>query len=123
MELIVKNTCPICGGDTVVTEFTCNQCHSTVQGRFSLNKFSKLTDEQMWMVERFLFHRGSLKDLGHEMGISYPTVRNKLEEVVEALGYRPKADGDDASREEILNKLRDKEITADEAVELLRGKP
>lgn len=54
------------------------------------------------------------------MGISYPTVRNKLDEIVTALGYKTKKDPSGPDREEILRRLADKEITTDEAVELLK---
>lgn len=118
MNLEVRGNCPICGGKTHVTRYQCEACHSTIEGKFTLNKFSRLTEEQLYIAELFLLHRGNMKEMEKALGISYPTVRNKLEDIIGALGHKVKPG--DSDREEILRKLADKEITADEAVELLR---
>ncbi len=120
MDLEVRGTCPLCGGETYVTRFQCSQCQSTIEGEFSLNKFSKLTEEQQHITELFLLNRGNMKEMEKALGISYPTVRNKLDEIVTALGYKTKKDPSGPDREEILRRLADKEITTDEAVELLK---
>lgn len=118
MDLEVRGNCPLCGGETYVTRYQCGQCQSTIEGEFSLNKFNRLSEEQLHIVELFLLHRGNMKEMEKALGISYPTVRNKLEEIVEALGHTVKKG--EVDREEILRRLADKEITTDEAVELLR---
>ncbi len=55
------------------------------------------------------------------MGISYPTVRNKLEDIIKALGYSPKYNEPAINQKEILKKLSDGEISAEEALKLLKG--
>ena len=118
MDLEVRGNCSLCGGETYVTRYQCTQCLSSIEGEFRLNKFSKLTDEQLHMVELFLLHRGNMKEMEKALGISYPTVRNKLEDIVEALGHKVKKG--EVDREDILRQLANKEITTNEAVELLR---
>lgn len=120
MKPEIKGQCPICGGENHVTRFQCTKCHTAVEGEFVLNKFSKLSEEQLRIVELFLLHRGNMKEMEKSLNISYPTVRNKLEEIVETLGHTTKKHELANSREEILQKLSAKEITADEAVELLK---
>lgn len=65
----------------------------------------------------FLRKRGSIKDVGEELGISYPTVRNKLDKVIKSLGGKV---DNEQSRLDILNMLNNGEITAEEAKELLK---
>lgn len=111
--------CPICNHEMSVTKLHCNYCETTIEGNFSLCKFCKLTDEQKNFVEVFIKNRGNIKEIEKELGISYPTVRNKLENVIEALGYSAKY-GPKVDKKEILGKLSSGDITAEEAVQLLK---
>ncbi len=120
MDLEVRGLCPLCGGETYVTRYQCSQCQSTIEGEFSLNRFSKLSQEQLEIVSLFLINRGNMKEMEKALGISYPTVRNKLDDIVLALGYKTKKDNQGPDREEILRRLAAKEISTDEAVELLK---
>jgi hypothetical protein len=81
--------------------------------------------DQQEFVEVFIKCRGNIKEVEKELGISYPTVRGRLEAVIENLGYRPepipKTDPEVArKRKEILDALNNGEITAEEAVALLK---
>ena len=113
--------CPVCGGELHVTKLSCNKCHTSIEGSFSLCKFCKLSDEQKEFVEIFIKSRGNIKEIEKEMGISYPTVRGKLENVIEALGYSPKYSEPKVDKKEVLKKLSEGEITSDEALKLLQG--
>jgi hypothetical protein len=119
MKKEVIGKCPVCNHETNVTELHCSYCNTTIKGNFHLCKFCTLNDEQKHFVEVFIKNRGNIKEIEKELGISYPTVRNKLENVIEALGYTakytPKVD-----RKEVLAKLSAGEITAEEAVKLLK---
>ena len=69
----------------------------------------------------FLKCQGNIKALEKEMSISYPTVKKLLNEVLVTLGYdQVKEDKDSLRRREILEKLANKEISFDEANEMLR---
>ncbi len=111
--------CPVCGHGMEINKLHCNYCDTSIEGKFSLCKFCKLKDEQKFFVEVFIKNRGNIKEIEKELGISYPTVRNKLEDVIEALGYNakysPKID-----KKSILNKLSSGEISAEEAVKMLK---
>ncbi|SHH80197.1 hypothetical protein SAMN02745180_01113 [Sporanaerobacter acetigenes DSM 13106] len=118
-EVIGK--CPVCGNEMEVTKLSCNSCGTSIEGHFSLCKFCKLSDEQKDFVEVFIKNRGNIKEIEKELGISYPTVRNKLESVIEALGYSPKYNVPNINKKEILEKLSNGEITSEEAINLLKG--
>lgn len=121
MKKEVLGKCPVCGSELHVTKLGCNNCHTSIEGNFSLCKFCKLTDEQKNFVEIFIKSRGNIKEIEKEMGISYPTVRGKLENVIEALGYSPKYTAPEVDKKEILKKLSSGEITSEEAIKLLQG--
>lgn len=119
MKKEVIGRCPVCNNELNVTKLHCDYCNTTIESKFSLCKFCKLNDEQKYFVEVFIKNRGNIKEIEKELGISYPTVRNKLENVIEALGYSPKYTPK-IDRKEILAKLSTGEITAKEAVKLLK---
>jgi len=119
--------CPVCNSEMVVTRLRCTHCDTALEGTFELSKFARLTREQLDFVETFLRCRGNIKEVERELGISYPTVRGRLENVLEALGYRvdPAAaeevtQGKQARRKEILDALNRGEISSEEALKQLK---
>ncbi|HHV27664.1 MAG TPA: DUF2089 domain-containing protein [Tissierellia bacterium] len=112
--------CPVCGKPMEVTKLSCNHCDTHIEGHFTLCKFCKLNDEQKHFVEVFIKNRGNIKEIEKELGISYPTVRNKLENIIEALGYSPKYNSN-INKKEVLEKLSAGEITSEEAIKLLKN--
>ena len=81
--------CPLCNGQLEPAKLRCTSCEMTMEGRFPSSRLSLLSSEQQQFVEAFLVSRGNIKEVEKELGISYPTVRKKLDEIVEALGYAP----------------------------------
>jgi len=113
-------TCPVCQSSLEVTELHCHTCDTTIRGHFTQSKLASLNEEQLMFVEVFIKSRGNIKEVERELGVSYPTVRGKLESVIEALGYRPEKVNQSANRrKEILNKLEQGGITTEEALRLL----
>lgn len=121
MNREVIGKCPVCGDELEVTKLSCNYCGTSIEGHFSLCKFCKLSDEQKAFIEIFVKNRGNIKEIEKEMGISYPTVRNKLENVIESLGYNPKYTVPNVNKKEVLEKLSNGEITSEEAIKLLKS--
>jgi hypothetical protein len=80
-----------------------------------------LTPEQRHFVEIFIRSEGKLNRVQEELGLSYPTVRNRLEEVIRAMGYEvgEREEVTDERRQEILERLARKEISAEEALQLM----
>jgi hypothetical protein len=139
----VISTCPVCSGELAVTRLHCRACGTTLEGEFSVGRFGRLTREQLLLLESFLRSRGNLRDMERELGISYPTVRSRVEALVRALGFGPRADSDEAAedaaaaatgtsaaapgpdiaaaRQAILERLGRHEMTADEAAVAIRS--
>ncbi|MBS3737305.1 MAG: DUF2089 domain-containing protein [Candidatus Bipolaricaulota bacterium] len=115
--------CPVCGSDMKVTELECSNCNTKVSGRFDLGQFAQLTPDQLEFVEIFIRLRGNIKDVEEEMGISYPTVRKKLDDVIESMGYSPGETADEEvaeKRNKVLNSLDEGEIDFEEAKKRLQ---
>jgi hypothetical protein len=85
-------TCPICSGELAVTRLHCRSCGTTLEGDFNVGRFARLSREQFALLESFLRSRGNLKEMERELGISYPTVRARVDALLRALGL-----GDDES--------------------------
>jgi len=141
-------TCPVCADELTITRLHCRSCGTALEGEFGVGRFGRLDREQMHLLESFLRSRGNLKEMERELGISYPTVRGRVDALVRALGL---ADGTDtdatdaadstdggpvatggieepfddvagaAQRREILERLARKEIGAEEAAAALRA--
>ncbi len=145
--------CPVCGGDLMVTRLHCPACETTIEGEFDpgavggrlqeafspeqlkpLLPFSRLSAEQLQFVLTFVRCEGRFNRMEDEMGLSYPTLRNRLNEIIRAMGYEPSRDEavrpeavpastspGPAERQNILDMLSRSEIDLEEAKRRLRG--
>lgn len=115
--------CPICSESLRVVRLECDSCGTSLEGSFTLGRFHSLAPEQLEFLETFIRSRGSFKDVERELGISYPTVRSRLDAVIRALGFPSQAepDRDSERRKEILRELAEGRIAPDDAATLLEG--
>lgn len=137
----VISTCPVCEGELAITRLHCRSCGTALEGEFGVGRFGRLSREHLSLLESFLRSRGNLKELERELGISYPTVRGRVEALLRALGLADGTDADDlpidepmtpepslpsadesaAERRSILERLARRELSADEAAEALHA--
>jgi len=133
-------TCPVCASELAITRLHCRSCGTTLEGEFSVGRFGRLDREQVALLESFLRSRGNLRDMERELGISYPTVRSRVEALVRALGFGPRS-GDEGvpeppeppepplppdlepgtTRQAVLERLARHEISAQEAAVAIRA--
>jgi hypothetical protein len=136
----VISTCPVCEGELTISRLHCRSCGTALEGEFGVGRFGRLSKEQMALLESFLRSKGNLKEMERELGISYPTVRGRVDALVRALGLgegdEGESEADEAAsaveapeasdadlagqRREILERLAKREIAADEAAAALR---
>lgn len=110
-------TCPVCGEPMAMQVLACLACHSELRGNFPLPRLARLPRELQDVVEVFLRCRGNIKEVERELGISYPTVSKKLDAInalLTAMG-----EGDERNTR-ILRQLEAGELTAADAIRLLR---
>ncbi|MGI6366055.1 MAG: DUF2089 domain-containing protein [Bacillota bacterium] len=117
--------CPVCNSGLDVTKLHCPHCNTGIEGKFAMCKFCQLPADQKAFAEVFIKCRGNIKEVEKELGISYPTVRSRLETLIESLGYRaqpvPKEDPETKERRKaILEDLNEGKITSEDAIALLR---
>jgi len=122
MSYKIMCKCPVCSSRLKVTSLKCDECNTVIENHFELSKFDYLSEQQLYFIEIFLKSRGNIKDVEKELGISYPTVRAKLDEVITTLGYTVAKQKPSADKKEVIDMLENGEITADEALNMLIGK-
>ncbi len=118
----IVGTCPVCGDEMRVVRLRCRGCDTALEGDFELARFLRLAPEQLYFVETFIRNRGKIKDMEEELGISYPTVVARLNEVISALGYESEQSEQETqeARREVLDDLSEGRIDATEAAKRLR---
>ncbi|MFO7664386.1 MAG: DUF2089 domain-containing protein [Chloroflexota bacterium] len=142
----ILESCPTCGGDFAVTELTCTVCETIVRSQYTPCPFCNLSPEDLGFMLVFVKNRGNVKDMERELGVSYWTIRGRLNEIISAMGFEASDDGErgigdeedaqvigsdepetasreivdhSSARQEILELLKRGELTAGEAAERL----
>ena len=122
----VIGQCPICQDNLHVTRLQCRNCDTTIEGHFALGRLYHLSAEQLAFIETFIRCEGKINRVESEIGLSYPAVRARLTEVIQAMGYEvgtpttPQGISEE-TRRQILADLDEGQITAEEALALLKG--
>ncbi|MBN2379259.1 DUF2089 family protein [candidate division WOR-3 bacterium] len=112
--------CPVCNGSLYISELSCRECDVKIRGDFDIPLFSRLDDKEREFIVLFLRSRGSLRELQRELGLSYPTVRNRLDALLAKMGiitFRPS----DEEITDVLDRLEQGEVSAEDAIRLIRG--
>ncbi len=124
MASSVVVTCPACESRMAITELTCPECNTRVQGVFAGPGLLGLNKEQLQFVEVFVRNRGNIREVERDLKISYPTVRSRLDQVIAAMGYptNVKAEESDEYIGETLDGLGNGTITFEEALQIMKGR-
>lgn len=120
----ILGQCPVCHEPLIVTRLHCRNCDTVIEGHFNLGRLYRLTPEQLAFVEVFLRNEGKINRVEEELGLSYPTVRGRLLDVIRAMGYEVGEEPAGIAEEErkaILADLAAGKITSEEAVRRLKG--
>lgn len=128
MKYKAPGRCPVCDEKLSITKLSCPKCSTTIEGNFQPCEFCRLPNEDLEFVKIFIKCRGNIKDVEKELGISYPTVRGKLDTVIRGLGYEVPSkelikenENKTTARNEILDQLSNGEITSKEATERIKN--
>ena len=119
--------CPSCDGNLTIARLDCPDCKISIEGEFAPPALLKLTGAQIDFVEVFIKNRGIIREVERELGVSYPTVRARLDEVIAALGYSAKsapeastsADSSGSRRRAVLADLKGGKLTPEQALAAL----
>ena len=117
------NQCPSCGETLEVRELQCPRCEVAIRGRFPRCGFCELPEDQLSFLRLFVSRRGNLRDVERELGLSYPTVRSRLDDLLRTLGYSvtpiPAVDRQERRRQ-VVEDLRAGKLSPEEAVKALK---
>ena len=120
----VIGQCPICNDTLHVTRLHCRNCDTSIEGHFSLGRLYQLSARQLSFIETFIKCEGKINRVEQEMGMSYPAVRSRLTEVIEAMGYEvgpPEPEISEETRQAVLADLSGGKLSAEEALAILHG--
>jgi hypothetical protein len=120
----LPSQCPVCDQPLSIAELRCQGCGTTLRGEFPLSHcpFCNLPPEQLKFLELFVRCRGNLRELERTLGLSYPTVRARLDSLRASLGYTAEESTDLAEqRREILEALEAGSVTPEEAIAQLEA--
>lgn len=119
--------CPVCRSELMVTRLHCSSCDTSIEGQFTGGPFSHLTQEHLDFIVTFVRCEGKINRMEPELRLSYPTIRNRLHEVIRALGFEPGKDEPveveigPERRSAVLADLDAGKISPAEAMRLLSG--
>ena len=115
--------CPACHTRLEVQELGCPVCSISIRGKFEGCEFCALPQEQLSFLRLFVSRRGNLREVERELGISYPTVRARLDDLLEALGHpvspTPIAERQQRRRQ-VIEELKSGEISPEDAIRALK---
>lgn len=116
---LVGSDCPYCGSPMVVTRMACGRCKVAVEAAFPMSRMGMLPVEHQRFIEMFVLSGGNLKEIAEQVGVSYPTIRSRLDKVIEAL--RGEIAKTQRVRGTVLDAVSPDKTNAEEAARLIKG--
>jgi hypothetical protein len=120
----ILTTCPVCEERLSITRLHCRNCDTTIEGHFDFGRLGRLNAEQLNFLETFIRCEGKLNRMEPEMGMSYPTLRARLHEIIQTMGFTVGTDigrMSDEERHRILDELASGKLSSEEAMQMLEG--
>lgn len=114
--------CPTCGGELEIRELHCPNCDTVVRGHYTPCGFCQLSEKTRGFIRDFVRDRGNLKEMERESGESYWTLRARLNDVIEKLGFQvPEHEDEEIAegRQSILKQVQRGDLNVTEAVHAL----
>ncbi len=121
MAYQIIHNCPVCGSGLRVTRLRCPSCNTVIEGDFQTERLLSLNAQQRSFVLSFLRNRGNIREMEKELGISYPTVRSRLDDIIQAIDGASATKTPPLTRKQILEMLAKGEITQEDAMAMIQG--
>jgi hypothetical protein len=118
IEKVLNNVCPYCGTAMAVTQMACGHCHVSINANFPMSRVAGLPVEHQRFIEMFVLAGGNLKEIAEQVGVSYPTIRSRLDKVIEAL--RGEIAKTQRVRGSVLDAVEPGKTTAADAARLIK---
>lgn len=118
-DLPINQDCPYCGSPMVVTRMGCGHCNASIEAQFPMSRLGSLPVEHQKFIEMFVLAGGNLKEIAEQVGVSYPTIRSRLDKVIEAL--RGEISKTRRVRGDVLDAVDPGKTNAEVAAKLIKG--
>ena len=115
----VTTVCPYCDQGMTVSRMTCHRCDVSVESAFPTARLANLPVEHQRFIEIFVLASGSLKEIAEQTGVSYPTVRSRLDKVIQAL--REEIGRTQKTKGSILDAVSEGKLSAETAAKLIKA--
>jgi hypothetical protein len=113
------NRCSYCGEGMRITKLTCEACGLSHEGDFFTPRLARLEPDEQRFVELFVLASGSLKQMAELQGVSYPTVRGRLDRLIEKL--RLEQQRDDSRKQKILQDIEAGRIAPKQGMRMIEA--
>jgi len=114
----IMRECVNCHSPLKAARLTCSACGLSFEGTFNMPRLARLEPEQQQLVEQMVLSAGNLKEVASAIEVSYPTLRKRLDALIDAL--RALRAQDEAQIAELLGAVEAGEVTAETAARLIR---
>src|SRR5207248_9274908 len=115
----IGNECPYCGTSMAVTRMSCGHCQTAIEGAFAMSRLGMLPVEHQRFIEMFVLSGGNLKEIAEQVGVSYPTIRSRLDKVIDVLraeiGKTRRVQGN------LLDAIEPGKANAEQAARIIKG--
>lgn len=118
----IINSCPVCGSTLHVSKLSCPKCHTDICGDFEMSGLANMNKEELTFVETFVRVQGNIKEMERVFGVSYPTIKKMLENVIAKLGGGITATDTSVNKDELLEQIKNGEISVDDAIKKMKGR-
>src|ERR1700754_744525 len=115
----VGNECPYCAGVMAVTQMSCEGCHVSISAAFPMSRLAGLPVEHQRFIEMFVLASGNLKEIAEQVGVSYPTIRSRLDKVIESL--RQEIGKTQRIKGNVLDAVEPNKASSEVAARLIKG--
>ena len=113
------NRCSYCGEGMRITKVSCEACGLSHEGDFFTPRLYRLDPDEQHFVELFVLASGSLKQMAQLLGVSYPTVRGRLDRLIGRL--REEQQRDEQRRQKILQDIEDGRIAPKQGMRMIEA--
>ncbi len=110
------SNCPVCHNPLLITQYQCRACQITYSGEFDQPWLESLSKEQSDFVRLFIIVQGNIKEMEKRLNISYPTVKNRLLEIIRRIAASEPTETDYS---DIFNDLEQSFVNVSEAIEMI----
>lgn len=111
--------CPFCSENVRIKKVACSKCDISFEGDLFTSPIMSLSEEHQSFIELFVLSSGSLKEMASILGITYPTVRIRMNEIIEALKIQMKKTED--YKGELISKIDKGRIFPEKAAKIIKN--